>query len=283
MSLYLEASGTLDIEHTLSVLRLHSLPVQERIDPATAEVHRVIRVDGYLINLRLTLDPSGISVDHDAPAELIPRLQSIIDHWFGLSQDTSTAYEALTRLPGIKALAAAFPDLRLISYPDPFEALATTVIGQQVSLAAARTLAGRFVERLGEAHPSGLYAFPTAEATAALSATETQSIIRCPLARATTLHTVSAWYRDHGQALVHEPAEFLTQLLSLRGVGPWTRDYMALRGLRDPKIFLDSDLVVRRALKNSKIPQATSESIPADAGYLATLLLWAYDSRHREQ
>lgn len=283
MTLRLEAAGTLDIVHALSVLRLHSLPAQERIEPSTAEVRRILRVGGHLIDVHLALDPSGISVEHDAPAILVPSLQTIINHWFGLQQDTSPAYESLAKMPGLDAMAASFPNLRLISYPDPFEALATTVIGQQVSLAAARTLAGRYVEHLGEAHASGLRAFPTAEATSALSAPEIQSIIRCPLARAATLHAVSQWYLECGESLVHRPTEFLTQMLSLRGVGPWTRDYMALRGLRDSQIFLDSDLVVRRALKNSSILPVIRESLPAGAGYLATLLLWAYDSEHREQ
>ncbi|WP_334122309.1 DNA-3-methyladenine glycosylase family protein [Glutamicibacter sp.] len=281
MELRLKSVGTLDIAHTLSVLSIHSLPAQEEIDTRTAEVHRILRIEDTLVDVYLRLDDSGISVIHDAPASLVPRLQATIDHWFGLTQDTATAHASFSDLAGFKELSEAYPNLRLISYPDPFEALATTVIGQQVSLAAARTLAGRYVEHLGEEHPSGLRAFPTARATASLSPGEIQSIIRCPLARATTLHTVSTWYQDCGQDLVHQPTEFLSQLLSLRGVGPWTRDYMALRGLRDPQIFLDSDLVVRRALKNLAMPDFSSSSLPADSKYLATLLLWAYDAEKR--
>ncbi|UYQ78154.1 AlkA protein [Glutamicibacter sp. JL.03c] len=281
MRLRLEAEGTLDIAHALSVLSLHSLPGQEIINFGRGEVHRILRIEDHLIDARLTLDPSGICVDHDAPLELLPRLQAVIIHWLGLEQDTTGAYQALSEMSGFRSLAAAFPHLRLISYPDLFEALATTVIGQQVSLAAARTLAGRYVEHLGEAHPSGLRAFPTAESTASLNPTEIQAIIRCPLSRAATLHNVASWYLDDGQELGQRPDEFLGQLLSLRGVGPWTRDYMALRGLRDPMIFLDSDLVVRRALKDLGMAPGTSASLPEGSGYLATLLLWAHDSAYR--
>ncbi|WP_349931250.1 hypothetical protein ABNP34_02960 [Glutamicibacter mishrai] len=281
MRLRLEAAGTLDITHALSVLSLHSLPAQENINSGRAEVHRVLRIEDHLIDTRLTLDASGISVDHDAPMELLPQLQTVIIHWFGLEQDASGAYQALSEMQGFKSLAVAFPHLRLISYPDLFEALATTVIGQQVSLAAARTLAGRYVDHLGDAHPSGLRAFPTAEATASLNPAEIQAIVRCPLSRAATLHTVASWYLDDGQELGQRPDEFLGQLLSLRGVGPWTRDYMALRGLRDPKIFLDSDLVVRRALKDLGIAPGAGAFLPVGTGYLATLLLWAHDSVNR--
>lgn len=282
MTLRLTVSGMLDVTHTLAVLRLHSLPGQEEIDEAAAQVHRILRFDDHLVEVHVALNPDAVIVQHDAPAKLLPKLRSTIDHWFGLTQDTSSAYASLQTLPSFARLAQESDHLRLISYPTIFEALATTVIGQQVSLAAARTLAGRYVENLGELHQSGLRAFPTAQATASLEPAQIQSIIRCPLARATTLYTVAHWYQDFGQHLIHDHEQFLTQLLALRGVGPWTRDYMALRGLRAPEIFLDTDLVVRRALNNLGVSENELKDLPSQAGYLATLLLWHHDSRQHD-
>lgn len=278
MELRLPATGTLDPGHALAVLALHSLPAQERLDPAAAQVQRILQVQGHLVEVSLRPDAFGVSLTHDAPPESVARLTGIINHWLGLQQDTSAAYAALGALPGYQPLAMAFPHLRLISYPDPFEALATTVIGQQVSLAAARTLGGRYVDALGQPHNSGLRAFPSAAATAACTPAELQQIIRCPLSRAVTLQSVAEWFELSGQFLLGDAPAFLDQLQALRGVGPWTRNYMALRGLRDPEIFLDSDLVVRRALGKLRDGGAVVAPPPRGAGYLATLLLWSFDA-----
>lgn len=280
MTFRLESSGVLDVAHALRVLKLHSLPGQEEIDDTAAQVHRVLRLNHHLVEVRLTLEPTGIVIEHDAPDSSIPELRATADHWFGLSQDSAIDYASLQPLPTFARLSQTSGHLRLISYPSVFEALATTVIGQQVSLAAARTLAGRYVENLGELHPSGLRVFPTAHDTAAVEPVQIQSMIRCPLARATTLHTVATWYQQIGQHLVDDRQQFLTQLISLRGVGPWTRDYMALRGLREPTIFLDSDLVIRRALSALGTSEDELRNLPLEARYLATILLWNHDSQH---
>lgn len=278
MDMHLPATGTLDVSHALAVLKLHSLPVQERLDEPAARLQRVLQVKGRLVEVTLELTPSGIRLSHDAPTEFSPHISEVINYWFGLQQDTSDSYEALNAISCYRSLAAAFPSLRLISYPDHFEALATTVIGQQISLAAARTLGGRYVGALGQLHSSGLRAFPTASATAACTPEELREIIRCPLARATTLHTVAAWFQAHGQLLLSNGPEFLDELQGLRGVGPWTRNYVALRGLRDPEIFLESDLVVRRALRKLHDSGLAVSPPPVGTGSLATLLLWSFDA-----
>ncbi|MEG2423278.1 hypothetical protein [Glutamicibacter sp.] len=278
MELRLPATGILDVGHALAVLELHSLPAQERLDAAAAQLHRVLQLDGNLVEVSLSLDPAGVSLTHDAPTESIARLTEIINHWLGLQQDTTAAYEALQALPCYQPLAMAYPSLRLISYPDTFEALATTIIGQQVSLAAARTLGGRYVGALGQQHGSGLRAFPTAASTAACTPGELRAIIRCPLPRATALHAVAEWFEHSGKFLLGDVPAFLEQLQGLRGVGPWTRNYLALRGLRDPEIFLESDLVVRRAMSKLHDRGVTVAPPPKGAGYLATLLLWSFDA-----
>lgn len=141
MDMHLPATGTLDVSHALAVLKLHSLPVQERLDEPAARLQRVLQVKGRLVEVTLELTPSGIRLSHDAPTEFSLYISEVINYWFGLQQDTSDSYEALNAISCYRSLAAAFPSLRLISYPDHFEALATTVIGQQISLAAARAWA----------------------------------------------------------------------------------------------------------------------------------------------
>lgn len=281
MDLQLPAAGVFDTAHALAVLKLHSLPAQEELDEQALRIRRVLQVGGGLVEVRISLNHAGLAAVHDAAAACEPQLAAILDHWFGLSQDTAPAYAQLAALPQFQPLAQRFPHLRLISYPDMFEALATTVLGQQVSLAAARTLGNRYVAALGQAHPSGLRTFPTAQQTASCSPLELQKLIRCPLARATTLHMVAAWYHSTGSQLLQRPSTFLAELMALRGVGPWTRDYVALRGLCDPGVFLGSDLVVRRALRSLEAEVPIGASLPAGSSFLATLLLWAHDAQQR--
>lgn len=162
-------------------------------------------------------------------------------HWLGLAQDGTAGLRRLSRDPLLGACARRHPHLRLISYPDFFEALVTTVLGQQISTRAARTLALRLVTALGVEHASGFHAFPEAARVAGTSVPDLVSIIRCPASRAATLQRVAQWYLDFGPSMKAPVPQLRQSLLALKGVGPWTVDYVALRGLRARRVFLASD------------------------------------------
>lgn len=124
------------------------------------------------------------------------------------------------------------------------------VLGQQVSVAGARTLAARLAETCGEPldTPRGplVRAFPTADRIASLDPSE----LSMPRARGRALVGLA-------QALAREsvhldPAadreEVARRLLAMQGIGPWTVAYIRMRALGDPDVFLPSDLGVRKAL-----------------------------------
>lgn len=278
MKFTVPVDGVLDASHALSVLAIHSLPNQERLDREASSVVRVLRIDDQLHELKILLGTHEATVHTQAPESLHPRLAKIISTWLGLADSNELSYQQLTTISALQPALDNFPNLRLISYPDLFEALATTVLGQQISTSAARTLATRFVEALGELHACGLRAFPDAHATAQLTAEELQQVIRCPLSRAETLLRVAKWFIHTGGRLAENHDEFLSSLLALKGVGPWTRDYVALRGLRQKSIFLDTDLVVKRAMRQLRIPDIECLQLPEGARSLATVLLWAFEA-----
>jgi AraC family transcriptional regulator of adaptative response / DNA-3-methyladenine glycosylase II len=123
------------------------------------------------------------------------------------------------------------------------------VIGQQVSVAGARTVAGRLVGAVGAplAFADELtHVFPDPERLA----TAADACFPMPVARRETLRRLadavgSGTVRlDPGVAV----DEARSALMALRGIGPWTADYVAMRGLGDPDRFLGSDLGVRHAL-----------------------------------
>jgi AraC family transcriptional regulator of adaptative response / DNA-3-methyladenine glycosylase II len=166
----------------------------------------------------------------------------------------------------------ADPSLRAVLVPgrrvpggEGFEIAVRAVIGQQVSVAGARTVAARLVAAAGEplgmdGRPGGLthlFASPDALAGAPASA------FAMPGARRGTLQALAASVAEHRVVLDAgaDPAEVASVLGAVRGIGPWTMSYVAMRALGDPDAFLPGDLGVRRAMAALGLPDD-----PAGAG-----------------
>jgi AraC family transcriptional regulator of adaptative response / DNA-3-methyladenine glycosylase II len=142
----------------------------------------------------------------------------------------------------------AYPGLRVPGALDPFELAVRAVLGQQVSVAAARTLAGRVAAKFG-APLGSLLLFPDAPALAAASEAEIAAI-GLPRTRARTLRELARACAGGALSLsATTPLDVVTSTLQdLPGVGPWTAQYIAMRALRHPDAFPAGDLGVRKAL-----------------------------------
>jgi AraC family transcriptional regulator of adaptative response / DNA-3-methyladenine glycosylase II len=147
---------------------------------------------------------------------------------------------------------AAHPGLRVPGAWDPFELAVRAILGQQISVAGARTLAGRLVERLGEplsgdetTGPTHLFPTPRALANADLTG------LGLTGARVRALTGLGQAVADDPSLLdpTAEPGRARDRLLALPGIGPWTVDYIALRAFRDPDAFPEADLGLLRALE----------------------------------
>jgi AraC family transcriptional regulator, regulatory protein of adaptative response / DNA-3-methyladenine glycosylase II len=168
-----------------------------------------------------------------------------------LDRDPGTVLRALGDAPVIGALVRETPGLRVPGHVDGDEIAVRAVLGQQVSLAGAATLAGRLVRDYGEPleDPVGgvTHLFPTA---AALVKVEPERL-PMPTSRRRALVALAGALAN-GRIVIDagvDHARVREHLLELPGIGPWTADYIALRALRDPDAFLASDLGVRRALE----------------------------------
>jgi AraC family transcriptional regulator, regulatory protein of adaptative response / DNA-3-methyladenine glycosylase II len=174
--------------------------------------------------------------------------------------------EHLSTDPLLSPLVEKRPGLRAPGHPDGTELLVRAVLGQQVSVAGARTLAARIVAAHGEplAEPVGAitHAFPSAATIAGLSPED----FAMPRARGTALIDACAKVADGSIVLDagSDRAEATAALQNLRGIGPWTAGYVAMRALGDPDVFLPSDLGVRHALEALGV-----ESSPAAAAQRA--------------
>jgi AraC family transcriptional regulator of adaptative response / DNA-3-methyladenine glycosylase II len=169
--------------------------------------------------------------------------------------DLDSDPHAVTDTLGSDALLGALvreaPGRRVPGHVDAHELAVRAVLGQQVSVAGARTLAGRLVADYGEplARPRGTitHRFPTA---LALAGADPQRL-GMPRARARALSGL-AKALAHGDLVLDVGVardDARAQLLALPGIGPWTSEYIAMRALRDPDAYLPTDLGVRRALE----------------------------------
>ena len=153
--------------------------------------------------------------------------------------DPAAVDAALAADPLLAELVARAPGRRVPGCVDAAEIAVRAVLGQQVSVAAARTQAGRLTEQAGEPLPEHAGAvthlFPAPEALAALD----PGTLPMPRARGRALTAMAAAFADG-----LDPRE-RDAFLALEGIGPWTADYVAMR-CGDPDVLLETDLGVRR-------------------------------------
>ena len=228
------------------------------------------RSEHVLCRLRLT-EPRDL-------AGAVRRCRSLLD----LDADPEAVAEVLGPDPLLGPMARRRPGIRAPGHVDPAELTVRAVLGQQVSVQAARTLAGRLVKRFGRPleRPDGAltHTFPSPESLAAAGPTR----MPLPISRGRALVGVAAAIAqgrvDLGPGCDRDEAE--RGLVELRGIGPWTARYVRMRGLGDPDVFLATDLGARRALERFGVaatPAAATRRAKAWSPWrsYATHLLWA--------
>lgn len=174
-----------------------------------------------------------------------------VRHLLDLDADPLSVVDVLAADPVLAPLVAANQGLRAAGSVDPHETLVRAIIGQQVSVAGARTVAGRIAAAIGE--PLALTdtvltrVFPSMERLAGAERDD----LPMPAARADTLRRVATLVVDGELTLdagIDRGLAF-ERLVAIRGIGPWTARYVVMRGLGDPDVFLDTDLGVVQALR----------------------------------
>lgn len=213
-----------------------------------------------VVELRLHADHVDATMDLADVADLptaLARCRRLLD----LDADPVAIAEVLAGDPALGPRVAVDPGLRVPGSVDPQETAFKAVLGQQISVAAARTHAARLVALAGSSlhTPTGAltHAFPTAGqiARADLDA------LGMPDARRRTLGELARRLAD-GRVVLDPGADRAATreaLLATPGVGPWTADYVALRGLGDPDAFPATDLVLVRVARALGVAQTPRE------------------------
>ncbi len=181
----------------------------------------------------------------------VQRCRGLLD----LDADPVAVAEVLGADPLLAPVVRRSPGRRVPGSVDGAELAVRAVLGQQVSVGAARPLAGRLVTRCGEPLPEALaepdrgltHLFPGPETIAQIGAAG----LAVPEARREALRSLAGALAGGGIMLDpgSDREKTYRKLLSLRGVGPWTASYVAMRALGDPDAFLPADLGVRRAVR----------------------------------
>lgn len=201
--------------------------------------------------------------------------------------DVAAVSAHLARDPALAPLVDR--SLHVLGGPDPFEIAARSILGQQVSVARARDLNARLVRRCGAVRPDALDGRPVTvfPAPRELLAADL-SDMGMPGARVRALCAVAeAALADPG---LFEPADALDvlvdRLTAVRGIGPWTAHYVAMRACRHPDAFPASDVgLLRGAARGGVRPTPAELSARAEAWRpyraYAAQALWAADAASR--
>lgn len=213
----------------------------------------------------------------DDVADLAPAVahcRALLD----LDADPAEIDATLAALPALRAQVERTPGLRAPGTCDGFASLVFAVLGQQRSVAAARTLAGRIVERAlslddpaTSADVASLAPFPTASQLAELDLGDIGLNGRA----IDTIHTVASTFagREADLSIDGDRDAVAAELLAIKGIGPWTVNYVRMRVFADPDVHLAGDLIADRAAAAIGLTAADIERVRPWRTYL-THHLW---------
>ena len=176
----------------------------------------------------------------------LPQLVTRVRRLFDLDADPTAIDRALASHPELAGRTAALPGIRVPGAADPHEMLIRAMVGQQITVAAARTALTALTEALGERVPESEGTdrlFPTMAAIAEHGA----GVLRGPAARIRAIAGAAAALAE-GELVLDAGADPHAQradLLARPGIGPWTADYVRMRVTGDPDVFLPGDVAVR--------------------------------------
>jgi AraC family transcriptional regulator of adaptative response / DNA-3-methyladenine glycosylase II len=281
----------------LAFLQARAIPGVEVVENGI--YHRTVEIEGYLgtVEVRHLPERQSLGVTIRFPnVKHLPAIVARVRRLFDLGADIQTIDEHLSRDPFLAPLVASRPGLRAPGGWDGFELAVRAILGQQITVVAARRLAGQLVALHGKpvpasarTHPGLTHVFPTAKRLAKASGLG----LGMPKARQQSLQALA-------EAAAADPNLFRTfgtieeaiaRLSSIRGVGEWTAQYIALRALREMDAFPASDIgLLRSAAKldgangSRTNGSQTNGSRPTSASLLTRAESWrpwrAYAAQH---
>ena len=269
LRLWMPAREPIDHEWMFGFLAGHGVPGVSSGTDTTFE--RTMRLASGTAHVSVEADPTNaagvwatFTMDHIADlSDAIARVRRLFD----LDADPHHIDETLAADPVLGPLRQLRPGVRVPGSVDGFEAAIGAIIGQQISVAGAKTMLGRLV---AATTIDETVVFPTPEELANTDL----SAIGLTKARQRTITELTKAVLHDGLVLDVgvDRAQVRSQLLALPGIGPWTADVIAMRALGDTDVMLAGDLVIKRRLDDLGV--INTEHLAPWRSY-AACTLWA--------
>lgn len=242
------------------------------------KMHRVFAMNGRVGKIAISNDSahSSLVLEIDFPdTTMIHAIVSRARNLFDLDSDPLVIANTLEKVPAVKKMYRKFPGVRLPSGWDPFEISIAAILGQLVSIERGRSLVHDLMEMLGDEVEYGsrrYRLFPTAQQIVDGDLTK----LKTTMARKQALKSFAMAVAEGRLSLesTQDLDLFHKNILSLKGIGPWTANYISLKALRGTDIFPSTDLILGRALQLHSKDLLTQMS--PWRGYLAALLWREY-------
>ena len=255
----LDVRPPFDVASAFDFLRARAVPGGEVLSDGGYMRGVALRGVSGVLSIRPVPERSAIAVEVSSP--LAPALMTIAARarrMFDSDADPIAIGAHLAQDPLLAPRVASRPALRVMGAFDPFEWAIRAVLGQQISVRGARTIAGRLLAqfgvplgRVGRDGDEGAPAFAWPDA-ARLAEAKEEALASIGLTRARARTVASVARAVAGGALSldrgADPAVVRAALLAVPGVGPWTAQYIEMRALGWPDAFPAGDLGLRKAL-----------------------------------
>jgi len=245
----------LAFDNLLAYLRLRAIPGVESVD--TTHYRRTVQLASHQGWIAVSLERGGAALKLEMSQSLAPVIGAVIGrvkNLFDLGAVPDAVSDLLSKDRMLRPIVRHLPGLRVPGAFDGFELGVRAILGQQVSVKSATTLAGRWaanfglpivtpfaeLNRLTPAAP--LVADLAADAIAATGVVGSRARGIVALSRAVVDKRVTL-------SFAAEPLDQIAHLQALPGIGPWTAEYIAMRALNWPDAFPGTDLMLLRAAK----------------------------------
>jgi AraC family transcriptional regulator of adaptative response / DNA-3-methyladenine glycosylase II len=244
--------------HLLDYLRLRAIPGVESAD--ATHYRRTVSIDDTQGWIAVSLGKKANALDVEISPSLAPVIGAVIvrvKRLFDLGAVPHAVSALLSQDPLLAKTVRWIPGLRVAGAFDGFELAVRAILGQQISVKGATTLAGRWAQAFGvpiaTPYPALNRLSPSAQHMASVTANEIAAL-GIVGARARCLSVLAPAVLERKVVLAFAPnvEEQIDALLRLPGIGPWTAQYIAMRSLHWPDAFPSGDLMLMRAANTSQ-------------------------------
>ncbi len=287
-----------DVQRLLEFFAVRALPGVEAVDPERLLYRRTIDLPAVPVEARdgVASRQAVLQVAFGAERRVRVRVHAAdgltigradrralsrrVRRLFDLDANPDAIASSLGGVPELATDRRTAAGVRIPGAWSGFETAVRAVLGQQISVAGARTLAGRLVAALGAELPAALRVaglertFPNPGRVASFDL----RTIGLPASRARALGILASQVARGELRFDADPQEVRRRLLAVKGIGPWTVEYVAMRALGDRDAFPASDLGLRKAIDKAEPPGAAELEAMAEAWRpfraYAAILLW---------